>query len=391
MKSSRTIDNLELDEQSIKQAVFNDRVAQFMARERNVSISGPLASGYLAFIHYGVIELNILLMWWVALVVCDSATFISTNIYLRQLNTSNARNWLMGVVGSQTCAGIVWGLSVLIFKVPTALQYEFYTLVILVAVSSVTSVALLPFRTAFVGFLVGIWTFPLIHFLYLGELFYLNLSIGIVLMVATLVSYQVISTRQFVDGIEQKLRATMLASQLDDALKKLEKLAIYDELTGVYNRSFGLDCLRKEKRIQQRLGHPLSVVILDVDLFKSINDRYGHLVGDEVLVRFAKCVQTSLREGGTLCRYGGEEFLLVMPRTSSDEALVVTERIRTAINSAPQVIEPVELNISASFGVAETSADEDIDSAIDRADRALYEAKRKGRDRIELAASLDVV
>lgn len=357
-----------------------------MARERNVSISGPLASGYLAFLHFGAIELHILVMWWLALFICDATTFVSTNIYLYNSDKARSKYWAIRVFGAQSCAGIVWGLSVLILKVPGELKYELYTLVILVAVSSVTSVALLPFRTAFISFLIGIWAFPLLYFLSLGEIFYLNFSIGIVILASTLISYQVISTRQFVDGIEQKLRASMLAEKLDDALKQLEHLAIYDELTGVYNRRFGLDCLRKEKRIQARHDNPLSIVIIDVDLFKSINDKYGHMVGDEVLIRFAKSIQAALREEGTFCRYGGEEFLLVMPNSSSEQATVVVERLRTAIKQAPYVTDANEICITASFGVAESPPDENIDCAIDRADRALYEAKRKGRDRVEFAS-----
>ena len=387
-ESSQTIENLELDEASIHRAVFEDRVAQFMVRERNVSISGPLVSAYAAFLHYGAIDLHILILWWLALLLCDGTTFITSSLYLHRPKKDQALQWLKRVFWAQSCAGVVWGLSVFLFKVPGDFKHELYTLVILVAVSSVTSVALLPFRSAFIGFLLGIWAFPFLYFLYLGEIFYLNLAIGIVIMGLTLIGYQSISTRQFVDGIEQKLRASMLANQLDRALQKLEKLAIYDELTSVYNRRFGLDSLQKEKRLQERLHHPLSIAMIDLDHFKSINDNYGHAAGDQALICFAQCVTSELREGDTFFRYGGEEFLLLMPNTSLDQAMVVAERLRTAIYAAQSPPCCSEIKLSASIGIAETPAHENIEKAIDRADKAMYAAKQNGRNRVEVAPSL---
>jgi diguanylate cyclase (GGDEF)-like protein len=121
-------------------------------------------------------------------------------------------------------------------------------------------------------------------------------------------------------------------------------------------------------------------VLLDIDYFKRVNDRYGHSVGDDVLVAFSRCLESQLRQGDLLGRHGGEEFLLFLPMSDIAAALNVAERIRSTAESSPLIDDPVPLTISASVGLAELHRSEAIDAWLERADQALYRATESGQN-----------
>ena len=141
---------------------------------------------------------------------------------------------------------------------------------------------------------------------------------------------------------------------------------------------------REHPRIERGQG-PLAVALLDIDLFKRINDELGHGAGDEVLRRFASVIKDQLRAADALARWGGEEFLLLMPGTRAEDARVVLDRLRGAIAAGGFDAIAPQLKVSFSAGVAEVLEGEAQDAAIDRADRALYRAKQAGRNRVEVA------
>ncbi len=173
--------------------------------------------------------------------------------------------------------------------------------------------------------------------------------------------------------------------ELEHALQNVEHLAITDPLTGLYNRRRFYDCLKKDFASTKRYAHALSCIIIDVDHFKKINDRYGHLVGDAVLKDLAQIISSSLREVDIVSRFGGEEFAILLPHTSKDGAVKVAERILTKIRAATFKYDEATLKTTASIGVAsmEDVKKGDSDEIIRLADLALYTAKQKGRDRVE--------
>jgi len=163
---------------------------------------------------------------------------------------------------------------------------------------------------------------------------------------------------------------------------KVMKLAVVDDLTQVANRREVFFRLEEEIHRAQRYGTPLAVVVLDLDHFKNVNDRYGHLAGDETLRKVGTCVRNHIRVADIAGRIGGEEFLIVMPHTTSELAGYVAERIRRKIEDLtfPEIAEDLRISISA--GVAELSAKEDAEQIVARADRAMYSAKHAGRNRV---------
>lgn len=167
---------------------------------------------------------------------------------------------------------------------------------------------------------------------------------------------------------------------------RLGRLAITDWLTRAYNHRYLAPRLGEELNRAQRSGEPLSLAMLDLDRFKDINDCFGHDVGDTVLRLFADRVREVVRQQDVLVRRGGEEFVLVMPDTGSAEALVVMERVRARVSAEPMVTERegIAPTITVSIGIA-TWRGEPAEGLEQRADAAVYRAKREGRNRVILA------
>lgn len=163
-------------------------------------------------------------------------------------------------------------------------------------------------------------------------------------------------------------------------LEKQRHRALHDPLTELPNREYYNERSAYELQRWQRYGRPLTLAVLDIDHFKKINDTLGHQAGDRVLKVIGRSIAKRLREVDFFCRYGGEEFIALMPETSQDEALPVLEKIRASIAGAAFNYKEEPLSITLSIGITEFKADDDLDSAFARADAALYQAKSGGRN-----------
>jgi diguanylate cyclase (GGDEF)-like protein len=185
-----------------------------------------------------------------------------------------------------------------------------------------------------------------------------------------------------------KLRTRLEAqrSELTQALQRIQALATRDDLTGLLNRRAVLERLHIELRERDRALPRLCVALIDLDHFKRINDSFGHAAGDQVLRRFAELARAELRGGDVIARWGGEEFLVMMPGADVEQGLRGLDRIRQRLRGSPlDEIEPA-LTISFSAGLSLCSEEADLERAIERADAAMYRAKQAGRDRVLAAA-----
>lgn len=186
------------------------------------------------------------------------------------------------------------------------------------------------------------------------------------------------------NAVQRLRRQTFLVhARLREANAELERLASTDSLTGCPNRRRFFELGEVECERSRRYSRALSVIVMDIDHFKRVNDRYGHAIGDRVLQAVAANVRRSLRRGEVLGRIGGEEFAFLLPETDADGAAVVAERARHLIESLRVPVEDGKVGVTASFGVADNSLrSSDFDGLINRADTALYDAKRAGRNRV---------
>jgi diguanylate cyclase (GGDEF)-like protein len=181
-----------------------------------------------------------------------------------------------------------------------------------------------------------------------------------------------------------------LSVALNNALshERLQRVAALDPLTGLLNRRFGLERLSEEFSRAVRGTEPLGVLLFDIDHFKRTNDTFGHQAGDQLLQAIADSARTAIREGDTLMRYGGEEFLVVLPGAGTDDVLALGERVRHAVEATEITVGSCKLSATVSVGaVAFPDTDvSDIDDLVNKADGAMYAAKSAGRNRLTLVS-----
>ncbi len=204
------------------------------------------------------------------------------------------------------------------------------------------------------------------------------------------VSEQLEALLKRVRGIEAE------AEQTKRLLKSERHRSNHDNLTGLHNRAAYNERAFLELRRNKRYHRPLSLAVCDIDFFKSVNDRFGHRVGDRVLRIIARVIAIRLRKTDFIARLGGEEFVILMPETYSAEAYKVLDKIRKMVKKIPLKAKGTGFNVTISFGMTELVADDSMDTAFERADKALYRAKTSGRDSCEMElkkseTSLDLV
>jgi len=185
--------------------------------------------------------------------------------------------------------------------------------------------------------------------------------------------------------------------QLQDARTRLleseeryRALSVTDSLTGLFNRRHFFELAGKEFRRVERHSLPVAIIMLDIDHFKLVNDTRGHASGDKVLQAVAQCLRSSLRQNDIAGRYGGEEFVVLLPETDLEAAKLVAERFRSGIAEEPMAVEGGALAVTASLGVSayvgkgssNGSVDHLVETIVDQADQALYQAKHSGRNRV---------
>ena len=204
----------------------------------------------------------------------------------------------------------------------------------------------------------------------------ISLSFGLILLRCVLLTYYATA-----------LRARMMrqTANLADQVRAVQELATHDRLTGALNRHAALPLLEDQVQMAQRKKTASAVAMIDIDHFKAINDRHGHLAGDAILRQVVTTIEACVRPTDKLARYGGDEFLLLMPATALIDARHVVERLREAVARIDWQGSAPGLQVSISIGVTEVAAKDSAERALARADAALYDAKRGGRDAIVVA------
>jgi len=192
------------------------------------------------------------------------------------------------------------------------------------------------------------------------------------------------ATRERVEAANREL--LILRADLVRHAEELERLATTDDLTGLYNRRHFLTLAEDEWRRSECKHRSPALLILDIDVFKSINDRFGHDVGDAVICHVANVCREEIRGSDILARIGGEEFVMLLPDTTGEQAVMLAEQVRQRLEASAFVVDGADVRVTASIGVSEGSAQSEcIGDLMKRADQALYQAKREGRNRVRLA------
>lgn len=239
-------------------------------------------------------------------------------------------------------------------------------------------------------------TFGTVRVTVLATLFAVGLSVTLTAGLDLLLKGRVVRADLVIGSLVPLLVAPVivygfvrLTQRLDRAEAELQRLASRDHLTGAYTRRHFRELAHLEMEQSRRSGHPLALLLFDIDHFKRVNDEFGHATGDEVLRELVRTCRRCLRTADLLGRHGGEEFTVLLPETSPNAARYVGERIRRETESAVVREGEAEIRCTVSVGVAALTAEmEGVDELIEDADRALYAAKRAGRNRVESSRRL---
>ena len=371
------------------------------ARQLDEAARGQMTNGIgafssslvLALLTRGSTTLSHTLLWLALVAVTSGSFVVASLLYRRRARRplTSLRPWLVGCYLLSAMHGLAWGsVSVLL---NTERQLGDFLLVTLYVLGSGSAQ------------LLAQTTLPWLYLTCFGPIYawvgvslaqqsFLSIKVEIAFGVfcVFLLFFSRELTRRFAAslrlGFEHEALSTKLAvavTDLEIASSQLSELVIRDELTGLYNRRHLFETLGRELERIRRHPAPLTVLLLDLDHFKLVNDRYGHTVGDAVLRRFASMAEKQLRSHDVLARYGGEEFSVLCCETPPGRggALIVAERIRATIESTSFEDLAPGLRVTVSIGVATHRKDEPGTELYTRADAALYRAKAAGRNRIE--------
>jgi len=286
------------------------------------------------------------------------------------LRTRNIRKMQTFIIVSHTLVIISYELILLFITENNTLQSLFLTFIVLVFAISLTpsrwliTIIYVPISIAvFASLLPLYFNGSALHVPSLVEcIIYLFISgfIGI----ASSLAFHIMWRKQFITKLE------------------LEESSITDSLTQIYNR-YKFDCLlNSQVRNSLITGATFSLIMYDIDDFKSFNDKYGHMVGDKILVSISKVVSASIRKSDSFARWGGEEFVVLLPGTELKDAAVIAEKIRLLIETNNVSI---DLRLTVSVGVASFTTTDDIDSILRKVDSALYQAKKEGKNKVVVA------
>jgi diguanylate cyclase (GGDEF)-like protein len=229
-----------------------------------------------------------------------------------------------------------------------------------------------------IGILLGVSAFGLLHG---GTQSALDYAVGLGVFIALTAYYTRAISKRLLEGIRLQHANASLAAQLRTALQKVELDAATDALTGHWNRRALDDLLKHQVELRATCDRPFSILMLDIDFFKKINDEFGHLVGDDVLRAFAQRLREFLRSGDFCARFGGEEFVVVLPDTDLVTALEVAERVRKGVAQYPLLNMP-RIQATVSIGVATMARGQSISELFAEADAAVYLAKNAGRNQV---------
>ncbi len=230
-----------------------------------------------------------------------------------------------------------------------------------------------------IGVIWGVSVLGLLHAA--GRQSAMDFAVGLTVFIALTVYYTRAISQRLLEGIRLQLANALLAGQLRVALHKVELDAATDALTGQGNRRALDELLKQQAELFVSSGKPFSILMLDIDFFKSVNDEFGHMVGDDVLRAFAQRVREYVRPDDVCARFGGEEFVVVLPRTTLEAALEVAERLRQGVANAPLLSTPM-VQVTVSIGVATLSPGQTVGDLLVAADAAVYVAKNAGRDQV---------
>jgi diguanylate cyclase (GGDEF)-like protein len=398
---------LEPDEAAIALEARTERSRVFNQRAIDGALASPLGFLLLAWAIYQMQGLNSALIWLIVVVINELAIFyVARRVIALDATKGNSAPWLQAQILIQTFTGLVWGSTIWFTPDDSHLMGYLATLTILVGVMgySVVTQCLYPATTW--GYFGAMFVTLILHLLLHDHPLKNVIAVGLCAQLASQILGTESLRKMMLKDIDAHVRHKALAELMSKAREQLEQMhddvqaknallntaitqlndqVAHDQLTGAYSRRYMFEQMERLASLHQRHGQPVCLIMLDLDHFKTINDRFGHPAGDRALTTVVNVVGAQLRDGDMLGRVGGEEFLALMPMTDLESATLLAERLRLTLAEVVFTEGGDSIHLPASFGVAELAANEGVNAWFRRVDGALYQAKAQGRNAVVVA------
>lgn len=367
------------DPHTLEAAALRERLRLSIERARSTQRTAPLGWLVVGWFAWGRSPTPAIVAWLVVFsVALGIILLVLRQVAARHQDFAWAYPRYVAVLGLD---GLAWGsMCPLVMGHDAVLDTWLVT--VLCGVAAVNAPVHIMFRRAYGLQLIGMWLpaagYALLRF---REPNMPEMLFGISVFFVLLSVYMGQLGDRIKENILLSLQKDVLARQLSDSLARMAMQATTDPLTGRANRRAVDDELQRQQLQFERTRTPFAVLLLDIDHFKQVNDRHGHGIGDEALKAFARRVAASLRPGDFLGRYGGEEFVVILPATPLEQALQVAQRVCDAVAAQPLLAQPC-LPATVSIGVATCRPGDTARGVLEAADHAVYEAKRSGRNRV---------
>jgi diguanylate cyclase (GGDEF)-like protein len=385
------------EEVDIDKLASFERMRIFAARAKRGAITAPLGVFFLAAIEMPFSEPATVVAWLSLMLLAEMAIYGAASGFIRHQSETKSSHWRLNLlITLNAFIGAGWGSSVWFFYPTQELAFT-VNLATLAAVAGLSLLIMAPVRPAILFFAIGlllppviqafVFDFPLRNFVISGMcvLFIIQISYGFQahneLKQAV---HSWVLNKKLVENLarsEEGLREKN--ARLEEISTRLRELVIRDDLTGTFNRRFIYEELGRHVQLKRRHNQTASLILLDLDHFKMVNDSMGHEIGDKVLVEVSAVLKRTARTGDLVARIGGEEFLVVLPMTNLESAIAGAERLRREIAAMEIEANGTKVRITASFGVSELREMDSVGAWVKRADQAVYLAKIAGRNCIE--------
>jgi diguanylate cyclase (GGDEF)-like protein len=340
---------------------------------------------FVAYCFYGVAETSHVVAWLIYILCIDALILMHVNSYdTNQVTDTESKNYKYQQILLHFFSGMVWSLVGFLLinnSTPMVLVYLVFTISgilisLAVSIMSPSMLGLAAYTLSAASFTVY-YTWQ--HFDTLNLFFW-----GAIAFIFIVLQIGYDAHKQYKRYIKVLMLNSFMNNKLSASNQVLNQYANVDELTGLHNRRFILENFYQKVSSAKRYNQPLSILLIDIDYFKKVNDKFGHLVGDEVLMAVALDLDNGLRETDLIGRYGGEEFLALLPMADLAEAQIIAERLRLLVANNVAFQEKYGFGVTVSIGLVELTATETGLELIARVDKALYKAKNNGRNRVEI-------
>lgn len=367
--------------------VHAEQVRIIYSQTLTAVIGNPVTAAIFIWIFWSVSDHTILLIWFSCIFVLSIVRLPPYLIYQRHEHVENIQQWDNLFLSMTFLQGSLWGVAMLIFIPVGEPIYNVIVAMWLVGLSSATVSAYPAYIKAVLAFFIPAVIPGTLHIFIIGDP--LNIALGFAICVSSIIGIR--ATLQINKSILEAIKLNfILENEIKERKKaeeKLREVSIKDELTGLFNRRHFNEVLQNELKRAHRNSTPLSLILIDIDYFKSFNDTYGHVEGDNCLQRIGQSLNDSVKRPGDLvARYGGEELAVILSYTESDDAYNIAEAIRQDIQSLniPHTGSEIDglnvVTISAGVTTMVPRTDTTPEDIIQKADKALYKAKHQGRN-----------